>query len=81
MRNKAVRIDTRRAAMLLLYKILKVFKPEDLKSFLEEYLMPHLRTAQRPISWCHKPEDKLRKITDPAGIRNLGNVCYMISAL
>ena len=80
-KTKIIRIETRKAGFQFLFKILKLQKPDDIKAFLEEYLLPHLRTAQRPISWLHKPEEKLMKQEDYSGIRNLGNVCYMISAL
>jgi hypothetical protein len=80
-RNKAVNSDTRRAGFLFLYKLVKVYQPKDLLYFLRQYIIPSLSTAQRPKSWCHKPEERLRKADEPAGIRNLGNVCYMISAL
>ena len=48
---------------------------------MNDLLTPMILSVPRPISWSHQPSDKVRRPTEHAGIRNLGNVCYMISML
>ena len=44
-------------------------------------LYPMIESVPRPVSWSHQPNTKIRRADDPIGIKNLGNVCYMISML
>ena len=80
-RNKARRLQTRKAAYQLLFKIIKFLKPEDMNTFFKEMLLPMVQVVQRPQSWSHEPSDRVRGAEQQLGIRNLGNVCYMISML
>lgn len=52
-----------------------------MSQFLQEHLWPLLKDIPRPVNFSHAPQDKIRKADEHMGIRNLGNVCYMISML
>ena len=50
-------------------------------TFLQVQLLPMIESVPTPTSWSHQPVTDIRKTGDYIGIRNLGNVCYMISML
>ena len=80
-RNKARRMQTRKAAFQFLFKIIKFLRPDDINAFLSGNFEPLVMEISRPQSWDHQPSDRVRRLDEPIGIRNLGNVCYMISML
>ena len=80
-RNKAKRTETRKAAYQLLFKMLKYLRPADMVDFLKDMLQPMIEGVPRPNSWSHQPSDRVRRADEQVGIKNLGNVCYMISML
>jgi uncharacterized UBP type Zn finger protein len=47
--------------------------------FLEDYLWHFIKDVPRPLKWRHTPAENSRK--EYCGIKNLGNICYMISML
>lgn len=50
--------------------------------FLEDYLWYFIKDVPRPVEWRHTPQEKSRKADNSfCGIKNLGNICYMISML
>ena len=66
---------------MLLYKLIKVFKPKELNEFLEQYLWPFIKELPRPNVWRHAPSTSTRSSYGYAGIKNLGQICYMNSML
>lgn len=50
-------------------------------SFLKDMFQPMIEDVPRPISWSHQPSERTRRSDEQVGIKNLGNVCYMISML
>lgn len=71
--------DSRVHAFKLLYRYCRTLKPKEMSVFLEDYLWYFIKDVPRPKEWRHTPQDKSRK--DFCGIKNLGNICYMISML
>jgi len=80
-RNKARRSETRKAAYQCLFKMLKYLQPADMVPFLKDMFEPMIKGVPRPNLWSHSPSDKVRRADEQVGIKNLGNVCYMISML
>ena len=80
--NKCKTEVSRIRAYKLLYRLVHVLKPKEMTEYLEDYLWPMLKDLTRPKTWRHQPQSKQRNPNeDNAGIRNLGNICYMISML
>jgi len=50
-------------------------------AFIKDLFQPMIESVPRPRDWSHQPYDKIRRADEQVGIRNLGNVCYMISML
>ena len=80
-RFKAAKLETRKAGLQLLFKILKYLRPADMTSFINDMFLPMIKSVPRPVSWNHQPSTRTRRADEPIGIKNLGNVCYMISML
>lgn len=59
-RNKARRVQARKAGYQLLFKVLKYLRPEDISSFLSDSFEPLIDVIKRPSSWDHKPSDRVR---------------------
>ena len=77
--NKCVHKESRINAYKLLYRYTKSFKPKEMNVFLEEYLWYFIKDVPRPLKWRHTPSELGR--STHCGIKNLGNICYMISML
>ena len=80
-RFKAAKMETRKAAYQLLFKILKFLRPGDMAGFINDLFLPMIKSVPRPVSWSYQPSTRTRRAEEPIGIKNLGNVCYMISML
>ena len=80
--NKCKSTASRTNAYKLLYKLVNNYQPKEMAEFLEDCLWPMIAELSRPSAWRHQPDSKQRSsVHKYAGIRNLGNICYMISML
>ena len=81
-RNKCKSNQSRTEAYKLLNQLIKSFKPREMAIFMEDYLWRMIQPLSRPKTWMHDPSGSQRsKDQKYAGIKNLGNICYMISML
>lgn len=76
---KCTHKDSRVNAFKLLYRYVKTLQPKEMNVYLQDYILHLIKDVPRPKEWRHTPQDKSRK--DFCGIKNLGNICYMISML
>ena len=81
-KNKCKTTKSRTEAYKLLNALVKNLKPREMATFLEDYMWRMIHPVPRPKSWMHDPSTAMRNMDHGyAGIKNLGNICYMISML
>ena len=81
-KNKCKTTKSRTEAYKLLNALVKNLKPREMATFLEDYMWRMIQPVPRPKSWMHDPSTAMRNMDHGyAGIKNLGNICYMISML
>jgi hypothetical protein len=79
---KCLHKESRVHGFKLLYRYVKTLQPKEMCVFLEDYLWYFIKDVPRPKEWRHTPQEKSRKAESTfCGIKNLGNICYMISML
>jgi len=57
----------------------RALQPKEMNQFLAEFVKPMVEKLDRPAKWRHTPSSTTR--ASHAGIRNLGNICYMNSMM
>ena len=81
-KNKCKSNNSRTQAYKLLNRLTTALRPKEMAEFLENYLWRMIEPLSKPKSWYHDPVSTSRsKEHKYAGIKNLGNICYMISML
>lgn len=79
--NKCKTKESRATCYSVLQKVIEALEPKELAVFLENDLWGILKDLTKPKTWKYVPSDNSKQSTSYVGIRNLGNICYMIAML
>ena len=79
--NKCKSRPSRTTCFKLIFNLAKTFKPKEMNEFISEYVWDMIKDLRRPEKWQYEPSQGRSQDSPYAGIKNLGNICYMISML